>query len=336
VTSNELPVGGTTDLSAMMSPPATIPVEHQGSVLPDALNTGDALERYEQVSQKLEALIAKDGKDVVIQSVIAEVPDILLKCVSRDEAALAVAQKVFKSLYDNASNSGCVTWFVATLVAIRDVCKLVVKELTSWVIYSDEEKKYNIEIITALIRSELLYLGEYNVYLAKLIDGGKNKVATEFAVSLVQTLITQDSASISELYNVVDTLSKISMRPGSPESLQQLIEIARNNANNAPSFAFGKDEKVRQLKDKKVLSGRANKDENSANDITLADSVAFPDQVAHLFSEWCQVCDHPSACDAAYSRFVMQLQHIGLLKGDELTERFFRILMVIILLCSLY
>jgi hypothetical protein len=30
----------------------------------------------------------------LIQSVIAEVPDILLKCVNRDEAALAVAQKV--------------------------------------------------------------------------------------------------------------------------------------------------------------------------------------------------------------------------------------------------
>jgi hypothetical protein len=29
-----------------------------------------------------------------VQSVIAEVPDILLRCVSRDEAALAVTQKV--------------------------------------------------------------------------------------------------------------------------------------------------------------------------------------------------------------------------------------------------
>ena len=55
-------------------------------------------------------------------------------------------------------------------------------------------------------------------------------------------------------------------------------------------------------------------------------------QVAHLFSEWCQICDHLNASDAAYSRYVMQLQHIGLLKGDEFTEHFFRILTVIILL----
>ena len=54
-------------------------------------------------------------------------------------------------------------------------------------------------------------------------------------------------------------------------------------------------------------------------------------QVVLLFYEWCLLCDHPSAGDAAYSHFVMQLQQIGLPKGDKITERFFRILTVIIL-----
>ncbi|RCV47021.1 hypothetical protein SETIT_9G577600v2 [Setaria italica] len=322
--SNDPPVGGTTvttnEISAMVPP--TSAADHLGSILPEPLNTGDALEKYQQVAQKLEALITNNGKDVEIESVIAAVPDILLRCVSRDEAALAVAQKVFRSLYDNASNSAYVTWLLATLVAIRDVCKLVVKELTSWVIYSDEEKKFNIEIIFGLIRSELLNLGEYNVHLAKLIDGGRNKIATEFAMSLVQTLITQDSVSISELYNVVDALSKLARRPGSPESLQQLIETARNNVNTTAGFVVGKDEKVRLSKDKKVLTTRANKEESTANETTMVD----PNQVAILFSEWCQMCDHLSASDVAYSRFVTQLQQDGLLNGDDISERFFRIL----------
>ena len=42
------------------------------------------------------------------------------------------------------------------------------------VIYLDDEKKFNIEIIFSLIRSDLLNVGEYNVHLAKLIDGGRN------------------------------------------------------------------------------------------------------------------------------------------------------------------
>ncbi|XP_008658995.1 CCR4-NOT transcription complex subunit 1 isoform X5 [Zea mays] len=294
--SNDLPVS---EISAMVPPPSTS-ADRLGSILPEPLNTGDALERYKQVAQKLEALIANDGKHVEIQSVIAEVPDMLRRCVSRDEAALVVAQKVFKSLYDNASNSAYVSWLLATLIAIRDVCKLVVKELTSWVIYSDEEKKFNIEIIFGLIHSKLLNLGEYNVHLTKLIDGGRNKVATEFAMSLVQTLITQDPVSISELHNVVDAISKLAWGPGSPESLQQLIGIARNN----------------------VLAAQVNKEESIANETTLID----PNQVAVLFSEWCQICSHVNASDAIYSRFVTQLEQDSLLNGDDISERFFHIL----------
>ena len=41
------------DLSDMISLPATVSVDNHGSVLPDALNTGDALERYGQVMQKV-------------------------------------------------------------------------------------------------------------------------------------------------------------------------------------------------------------------------------------------------------------------------------------------
>ncbi|XP_008658994.1 CCR4-NOT transcription complex subunit 1 isoform X3 [Zea mays] len=309
--SNDLPVS---EISAMVPPPSTS-ADRLGSILPEPLNTGDALERYKQVAQKLEALIANDGKHVEIQSVIAEVPDMLRRCVSRDEAALVVAQKVFKSLYDNASNSAYVSWLLATLIAIRDVCKLVVKELTSWVIYSDEEKKFNIEIIFGLIHSKLLNLGEYNVHLTKLIDGGRNKVATEFAMSLVQTLITQDPVSISELHNVVDAISKLAWGPGSPESLQQLIGIARNNVSTPTGFVvIGKEEKV--------LAAQVNKEESIANETTLID----PNQVAVLFSEWCQICSHVNASDAIYSRFVTQLEQDSLLNGDDISERFFHIL----------
>lgn len=44
------------------------------------------------------------------------------------------------------------------------------------VIYSDEERKFNKDITVGLIRSELLNLAEYNVHMAKLIDGGRNSM----------------------------------------------------------------------------------------------------------------------------------------------------------------
>lgn len=40
---------------------------------------------------------------------------------------------MFKGLYENGSNNIHVGAHLTILAAIRDVCKLVVKELTSWV-----------------------------------------------------------------------------------------------------------------------------------------------------------------------------------------------------------
>ena len=47
------------------------------------------------------------------------------------------------------------------------------------VIYSDEERKFNKDITIGLIHSELLNLAEYNVHMAKLIDGGRNSMYKE-------------------------------------------------------------------------------------------------------------------------------------------------------------
>ena len=51
-----------------------------------------------------------------------------------------------------------------------------------------------------------------------------------------------------------------------------------------------------------------------------------------MFSEWCQICDHPAMGDSVYSHYIVQLQQNGLLKGDDVTDRFFFSLTVIPLL----
>ncbi|KAL8540300.1 hypothetical protein ACS0TY_001776 [Phlomoides rotata] len=57
--------------------------------------------------------------------------------------------KAFMGLYENASNNAHVDAHLVILAAIRDVSKLVVKELTSW---------------------------EYNVHMAKLLDAGETRL----------------------------------------------------------------------------------------------------------------------------------------------------------------
>ena len=50
-----------------------------------------------------------------------------------------------------------------------------------------------------------------------------------------------------------------------------------------------------------------------------------------LFAEWYQICELPGAKDAASAHFVLQLLQSGLLKGDDMLDKFFRLLMVLLL-----
>lgn len=43
-------------------------------------------------------------------------------------------------------------------------------------IYSEEERKLNKDITIGLIQRELLNLAEYNVHMAKHLDGGRNSM----------------------------------------------------------------------------------------------------------------------------------------------------------------
>ncbi|KAF3440045.1 hypothetical protein FNV43_RR18323 [Rhamnella rubrinervis] len=315
--------------SSQAVPSPAAPERLGSSISEPSLSTRDALDKYLIVAQKLEALVTNDARED-IQGIITEVPEIILRCVSRDEAALAVAQKVFKGLYENASNHIHVGAHLAILTAIRDVCKLVVKELTSWVIYSDEERKFNKDITVGLIRSELLNLAEYNVHMAKLIDGGRNKAATDFAITLIQILLIEESKVISELHNLVDALAKLAVKPGAPESLQQLVEAVKNpvvNVSTSSGLNVGKDDKARQSRDKKAPGHTPVSREDFSNvESVEPDPAGFREQVTGLFEEWFRICELPAANDAASTHFILQLHQNGLLKGDDMTDRFFRLL----------
>jgi CCR4-NOT transcription complex subunit 1 len=318
--------------SLPVPPPSSTSERATSTMSEPILTTGDALDMYQIISEKLETLVAGEAKEGEVQAIIAEVPAIILRCISRDEATLAVAQKVFKGLYENASNGAHVSAHLAILAAIRDVSKLVVKELTSWVMYSDEDRKFNKEVTIGLIRNDLLNLAEYNVHMAKLLDAGRNKSATEFAISLVQTLLISDPTIISELHNLVDALAKLAARPGSPESLQQLIEIARNpSAVPLSSLAVGKEDiMTRQSRERKAAGNSAPvREEYSVPESVEPDPAGFRDQVSMFFKEWCRICELPGANDAACAHFVLQLLQSGLLKGDVISDRFFRCLMEI-------
>ncbi|RVW97066.1 hypothetical protein CK203_029996 [Vitis vinifera] len=120
----------------------------------------------------------------------------------------------------------------------------------------------------------------------KLVDGGRNKAATEFAFSLLQTLVIEERGVISELPNLVDAMAKIASKPGSPESLQQLIEIVKSPVANMDALSvnsLGKEDKTRQSRDKKApIHSAATREEHNNGEPVEQDPTGFREQVFFL------------------------------------------------------
>ncbi|KAH7284495.1 hypothetical protein KP509_34G056500 [Ceratopteris richardii] len=330
----------TTSLSTSISPSLTV---EQVSLAPieSSLSIGEAQEKFQLITQKLDVAISKGisiglstpSQDPDIQPLIMEVPEVISQCISKDEAALAFAQKAFKRLYENSSSLHIGTYLVL-LALIRDVCKRVVKEITSWVMYSEEERKYNLDVVVGLIRSELIQLTDYNVYLAKSIDGGRNSTATEFAIHLVQTLVVQENlVSGIELLSVIESLGKVAQRPGASEPLQRLLEFLKSSSNLGQSGSLsGKEDKVRLSKEKRPSSRGSGsvREEGKAimKETTSIDPAGLQEQVTMMFEEWLNIWDSSaSQNDKSFAVYISKLQHLGMLKGDDITDRFFRIWM---------
>ncbi|KAF6172669.1 hypothetical protein GIB67_041992, partial [Kingdonia uniflora] len=72
-------------------------------------------------------LLAKDARDAELQGVITEVPEIIMRCISRDEVALAIAKKVIYSDEDRKFNKD-ITIEAATEFSIFLLQTLVAQE----------------------------------------------------------------------------------------------------------------------------------------------------------------------------------------------------------------
>jgi len=68
-----------------------------------------------------------------------KIPNLITNSINPNEVALAIAQKIFKRMYEKVEYDLQIDTHIAILEHLRDVCKKVVKELTNWIIYSEAD-----------------------------------------------------------------------------------------------------------------------------------------------------------------------------------------------------
>lgn len=269
------------------------------------------------------------------------------RSLTADEASMAVAQKVFKRLYEGNSNLYRDV-HVSLLESMRECSRRLSKELVSWLAYSEDSKKLNRECAVALLRpGSLLHITSYDELVAKTCDNGRNSAAMEFAAFLVQRVIVEEPLTTTrELYLTLEVLAKVGRRspsttfPAAPNGLVALVEACRNVVHRpapSPSLSntgFNSIGSVAAIGSAGIVSGNAEDHVAAAARAAKATSEAEAmdppesrEMVASVLTEWQRVLEGTrlqAVPDRVIASFVTQAKPTTMY-NDEARDRFFRI-----------
>jgi len=243
---------------------------------------------------------------------------IVLQSMNREEVAVGFAQKLFVRLYDQSKFGRCllgVEWLLACLASLNDISKRVSKEVTGWVAFSDPERRLNRELTVVLVSNRLLNLSspDYTKEVIKALDMGRNLAAIDALVAVLQhVLVDKRCVGTGDCVALLDALTKVAQVPGRkpPDALVRLLEDARNLARGiAPSGPPQQQDKGRRM----VQVGKGKE---------LEDLPALRTQMLAWLDKW--VGQVQANDDRGALQVVTQLLQQGWLKGDDVTDRFFR------------
>ncbi|KAF9433584.1 hypothetical protein BGZ76_009251 [Entomortierella beljakovae] len=271
---------------------------------PIQLSAHQSLEKFAQIISELDKLISLSPSMPLaalppnheVKILARMVPLIPAQSYSPDEMALTFSQKIVQLLYKTDQ----VLSRDVYAVLLEQLCALsskVAKEVTEWLIYADDERKFNVPVTFTLIKAGLVSLVDQDMQLARLIEIGRPSVI-EYTIKLIRecVLSEQPCASRNEFINSLNVLNRLTQRGGKAvEPIVLLIEDIRRRGQ-APREA--------------------------AKDV---DNSVLRDQLAFIFAEWIRLYQLPASNDKDYGAFINTIQQQGVLKGEEISSLFFRV-----------
>jgi CCR4-NOT transcription complex subunit 1 len=243
---------------------------------------------------------------------------------NKDEVALAYAQRLFRRIYDNSKfgSSPLGVDFLCsslTLMAQAEEGKRLPKEMLAWLLLGGENR-LNRELTVALVQHRLLNLNtpEYANTMAKGMDMGRGTAVVDTVVwVLQQCLVEKRLISTSDCSALLDALAKVAQNlRKAPDHVVKLLEMARNMARGAQGPGGGGPKAMGATAG--MGPGGVGKGKDGA------EAAGMQEQVANALDMWTiQVQNND---DRAVLQCMTMMIQQGWLKGDDVSERFFRLL----------
>ena len=206
-----------------------------------------------------------------IHTILIHAPNLIAQSINRDEVALIFAQRVLNLLFKHDSQLPLET-YVLLLERVCETSKKVSKEVFQWLLFNDDERKYNLATFVTILQARLLAVPDLDMQLARLIDAGRSSVI-EFTQKLMRRCILEEPilATQIDFFNSVDMFTKLFERGKAPESVIGFLRDLESMNFNC------------------VIGGQG-----------------LTDQLLIVFTDWVRLFYHPSCTERA------QIKHVNM------------------------
>ncbi|KAK9243263.1 hypothetical protein V1506DRAFT_516426 [Lipomyces tetrasporus] len=180
------------------------------------------------------------------------------------------------------------------LARLCDLSAETAKEVVLWLIYSEDERKFNVSVMITLMKMGLLHPQELDVSLSKQLQARRGP-AIEFIASLIHEAILGETPC--------------ALRTDFTMCLEGMERLASDSESTFDQIA------------QQLLASFENA---VTGKIPAEESSSLRDQMRYIFSEWIRLMQHPAQSERMLYVFIYQMSEHGLLDDAKYLGIFFR------------
>ncbi|KAJ2197808.1 CCR4-NOT core subunit cdc39 [Coemansia sp. RSA 522] len=308
-------------------------------------STAQCFERFAGIIEDLDKTVSAAAAEVTLSQLPSQheaclyARDILVLAVrsaSPDDTAMDFAQALVNYLYRSETRLG-IDLYVLLLARMCEMSGRVAKEVTSWLAFADDERKFNVAATLALIGEGLVSTDDEDGQVARLIEANRPG-AVDFAVRLLRRVLAGGTAVSAQAFGkTAQGLAKLAQSGQASAQVTKVVEdlkaaddMQAGDAQPGQSADGGlarEAEDVPAMKEsaqEEVGSAPANRQQETANRQDAASRQQETASYQHILLNWARVYDHPAAGEAELTTLVRQLLQQIPLHETRVEAAFFR------------
>ena len=242
----------------------------------------------ESTEKSYEELTEKSKVKVLISQILPTIS----KPNSSEEITFHLSQKIMQLLYKSETPFEREVYAVI-LESLCEFSRKVKGEVVAWLLYSEEERKYDVEVTYLLLKINLINHVELDMQLSRLIENNKKDNVIEFAADLIKKALFEEP-SIAQYKEYINTIRVFGFLSKPSDKIKDLLKDI-NLSIYTPIEEIDKN------------------------------SYSIDEKFKLYFTEWIKLYKSQLTSEKSQAEYIIQLHEKNELRNENNSSLFFRI-----------